>query len=116
MIYQNDAPAAVSSPEFSVATCVLMIATYTRPFTGEISVGPDLLQPVITSETASGASSQDVVLMANMTSLNEAEELRRQVLGKSLTGQPESMSKSKRSAAIFQDARPEGSAEVTSGD
>ena len=27
-----------------VAICVLMIAAYTRPFTGEISVGPDLLQ------------------------------------------------------------------------
>jgi hypothetical protein len=39
-----------------VAICVLMIAAYTRPFTGEISVGPDLLQQVITSETASGAS------------------------------------------------------------
>jgi hypothetical protein len=39
-----------------VAICVLMIAAYTRPFTGEISVGPDLLQQVITRETASGAS------------------------------------------------------------
>ena len=39
-----------------VAICVLMIAAYTRPFRGEISVGPDLLQQVITSETASGAS------------------------------------------------------------
>jgi uncharacterized protein DUF4239 len=40
-----------------VAICVLMIAAYTRPFTGEISVGPDLLQQVITSESASGANS-----------------------------------------------------------
>jgi hypothetical protein len=35
---------------------VLMIAAYTRPFTGEISVGPDLLQQVITSEPAIGAN------------------------------------------------------------
>jgi hypothetical protein len=40
-----------------VAICVLMIAAYTRPFTGEISVGPDLLQQVITSESASGPGS-----------------------------------------------------------
>jgi hypothetical protein len=39
-----------------VAVCVLMIAAYTRPFTGEISVRPDILQQVITSETASGTS------------------------------------------------------------
>jgi hypothetical protein len=39
-----------------VAVCVLMIATYTRPFTGEISVGPDLMQQVITSESESGGS------------------------------------------------------------
>jgi len=39
-----------------VAICVLIIAAYTRPFTGEISVGPDLLQQVIASGTASGAS------------------------------------------------------------
>jgi hypothetical protein len=29
---------------------VLLIATYTRPFTGDISVGPELLQQVITSK------------------------------------------------------------------
>ena len=40
-----------------VAISLLMIAAYTRPFTGEISVGPDLMQQVITSESASGASS-----------------------------------------------------------
>jgi Protein of unknown function (DUF4239) len=40
-----------------VSICVLMIAAYTRPFTGEISVGPDLLQQVITSESASGPGS-----------------------------------------------------------
>jgi hypothetical protein len=39
-----------------VAICVLMIAAYTRPFIGEISVGPDLLQQVITSEPAIGAN------------------------------------------------------------
>ena len=41
-----------------IAMSVLMIATYTRPFTGDISVGPDLLQQVITSEPAIGASVQ----------------------------------------------------------
>jgi Protein of unknown function (DUF4239) len=41
-----------------IAISVLMIATYTRPFTGDISVGPDLLQQVITSEPATGASLQ----------------------------------------------------------
>jgi len=41
-----------------IAAAVLLIATYTRPFTGDISVGPDLLQQVITSEPAMGASVQ----------------------------------------------------------
>jgi Protein of unknown function (DUF4239) len=41
-----------------IAMSVLMIATYTRPFTGDISVGPELLQQVITSEHAIGASVQ----------------------------------------------------------
>jgi multisubunit Na+/H+ antiporter MnhC subunit len=35
-----------------IAMSVLLIAAYTRPFTGDISVGPDLLQQVITSESA----------------------------------------------------------------
>jgi hypothetical protein len=34
-----------------IALSLLLIAAYTRPFTGEISVGPDLLKQVITSET-----------------------------------------------------------------
>ena len=33
-----------------IAACVLLIATYTRPFTGDISVRPDLLQQVIATE------------------------------------------------------------------
>jgi hypothetical protein len=33
-----------------IAAAVLLIATYTRPFIGDISVGPDLLQQVIASE------------------------------------------------------------------
>lgn len=39
-----------------IAVSVLLIAAYSRPFTGEISVGADLLQQVITSEPAIGAS------------------------------------------------------------
>ena len=35
-----------------VALSVLLIAAYSRPFTGEISVGPDLLKQVIISEFA----------------------------------------------------------------
>ena len=35
-----------------VAMSLLLIAAYSRPFTGEISVGPDLLKQVITSESA----------------------------------------------------------------
>jgi Protein of unknown function (DUF4239) len=34
-----------------IALSLLLIAAYSRPFTGEISVGPDLLKQVITSET-----------------------------------------------------------------
>ena len=41
-----------------IAASVLLIAAYTRPFTGEISVGPDLLQQIITSEPAIGTSVQ----------------------------------------------------------
>jgi len=33
-----------------IALSVLLIASYSRPFTGEISVGPELLKQVITSE------------------------------------------------------------------
>ena len=33
-----------------IAVSVLLIAAYSRPFTGVISVGPELLQQVITSE------------------------------------------------------------------
>ncbi len=35
-----------------IALSVLLIAAYSRPFTGEISVGPELLRQVIVSETA----------------------------------------------------------------
>jgi Protein of unknown function (DUF4239) len=35
-----------------IALSALMIAAYTRPFTGELSVGPELLQQVIPDETA----------------------------------------------------------------
>jgi len=34
-----------------IALCVLLIASYSRPFSGDIAVGPDLLKQVITSET-----------------------------------------------------------------
>ena len=34
-----------------IALSLLMIAAYSRPFTGEISVGPDLLRQVMTSRT-----------------------------------------------------------------
>ena len=35
-----------------IALSLLLIAAYSRPFTGEISVGPKLLKQVITSESA----------------------------------------------------------------
>ena len=35
---------------------LLLIAAYSRPFTGEISVRPDLLKQVITSEATVGSS------------------------------------------------------------
>jgi hypothetical protein len=35
-----------------VALSLLLIAAYSRPFTGEISVGPELLKQVITTESA----------------------------------------------------------------
>jgi multisubunit Na+/H+ antiporter MnhC subunit len=40
-----------------IAVSVLLIAAYSRPFTGEISVGPDLLQQVIASERPIGKPS-----------------------------------------------------------
>ena len=39
-----------------VALSVLLIAAYSRPFTGEISVGPELLKQVIPSEATVGSS------------------------------------------------------------
>jgi hypothetical protein len=38
-----------------IALSALLIAAYSRPFTGEISVGPELLKQVIASEAAIGA-------------------------------------------------------------
>jgi Protein of unknown function (DUF4239) len=38
-----------------IALSLLLIAAYSRPFTGEISVGPELLKQVIVSEAAIGA-------------------------------------------------------------
>jgi multisubunit Na+/H+ antiporter MnhC subunit len=35
-----------------IALSILLIAAYSRPFTGEISVKPELLKQVIASETA----------------------------------------------------------------
>jgi hypothetical protein len=35
-----------------IALSVLLIGAYSRPFTGDISVGPDLLQQVIPSNSA----------------------------------------------------------------
>ena len=39
-----------------IAASLLLIAAYSRPFTGEISVGPDLLKQVIASEAMVGTS------------------------------------------------------------
>jgi Protein of unknown function (DUF4239) len=39
-----------------IALWALMIAAYTRPFTGDLSVGPELLQQVVPSETATTQS------------------------------------------------------------
>jgi hypothetical protein len=39
-----------------IALSVLLIAAYSRPFTGENSVGPELLKQVITSQAISGTS------------------------------------------------------------
>ena len=41
-----------------IAASVLLIAAYTTPFSGEISVTPDLLQQVITTEPAIGTSAE----------------------------------------------------------
>ena len=38
-----------------IALSVLLIAAYSRPFTGQTSVGPDLLRQVITSEATAGS-------------------------------------------------------------
>jgi multisubunit Na+/H+ antiporter MnhC subunit len=39
-----------------IALSLMLIAAYSRPFTGELSVGPDLLKQVITSEAMVGTS------------------------------------------------------------
>lgn len=53
----NRSASAISLALFSagVALSVLMIAAYNRPFTGEISVGPDLLQQVIPQVDGQGS-------------------------------------------------------------
>jgi len=39
-----------------IALSVLLIAAYTRPFTGEISVGPELLKQVIATDATAGSN------------------------------------------------------------
>ena len=39
-----------------IALSLLLIAAYSRPFTGEISVGPEILKQVIASEAMVGTS------------------------------------------------------------
>jgi multisubunit Na+/H+ antiporter MnhC subunit len=39
-----------------IALSLLLIASYSRPFTGDISVGPELLKQVIASEAMVGTS------------------------------------------------------------
>ena len=39
-----------------IALSVLLIAAYSRPFTGENSVGPELLKQVITNQAISGTN------------------------------------------------------------
>ena len=48
----NRATAAIAMAIFAigVAACVVLIASHNRPFTGEISVGPDLLRQVMPEE------------------------------------------------------------------
>jgi hypothetical protein len=48
----NRATAALAMTIFAtaVAICVLLIASHDRPFTGEISVGPDVLLQVMPEE------------------------------------------------------------------
>jgi hypothetical protein len=48
----NRAAAAIAMALFAigVAACVVLIASHNRPFTGEISVGPDLLLQVMPKE------------------------------------------------------------------
>lgn len=48
----NRATAVIAMAIFGigVAACVVLIASHSRPFTGEISVGPDLLRQVMPAE------------------------------------------------------------------
>jgi hypothetical protein len=48
----NRLACAITSTLFAtgIAMSVLLIAAYSRPFTGEISVGPELLKQVIVGE------------------------------------------------------------------
>ena len=53
----NRLASAISLTLFAtgIALSVLLIAAYSRPFTGQTSVGPDLLRQVITSEATVGS-------------------------------------------------------------
>ena len=54
---ENRLACAISLTLFAtgIALSVLLIAAYSRPFTGQTSVGPDLLRQVITSEATVGS-------------------------------------------------------------
>ena len=53
-----------------IAVSVLLIAAYSRPFTGEISVGPQLLQQVIATEPPDSAGPRQgsgTIVIAGLT-------------------------------------------------
>ena len=65
MVYSdNRLTCAITLTVFAtgIALSLLLIAAYSRPFTGEISVGPELLKQVISSEFAQSPSRKPVHL------------------------------------------------------
>ncbi len=58
-----------------VAVSILLIASHDRPFTGEISVGPELLERVIPEETAAQDAVDHTVLLHLTTLLRSARQV-----------------------------------------
>ena len=78
MIHSDNRGAAAAAMGIfatGVAVSILLIASHDRPFTGEISVSPDLLEQVMPEEAATQDAIDHTVLLHLTTLLRSARQV-----------------------------------------